>query len=446
VQADLRSEALARLRRRDATIAVFGLGYVGLPLAATLARAGHRVVGVDRDPARVAAVNSGHGHVEGERDAEVAGLVLRGRLCATTRPADAAGADVFAIAVPTPLDTHRVPDLSAVRAALTAILPLLRPGALIVLESTTYPGTCDELVVPAVREAGLEPGLDVFVGYSPERVDPGNLTWRLGNTPKLVAGLTDTCLELTAALYESIVDRVVPLSTLQTAEIAKLFENVFRIVNIALVNEFQELCDEFGVDVWEVIEACATKPYGFMPFYPGPGPGGHCVPVDPFYLTWKAREKGAATEFIELADRVNGRRPAYVVRGVGRLLNERRRSLNGAHVALIGVAYKKNVSDVRESPAVPIIDLLEREGAIVTYHDPHVSALALVGRTLRSQPLTSDYLADQDCVVIVTDHDAIDWRLVRRCSPDVLDTRNVLRRQREPLGLTAYVAEAEGCG
>jgi nucleotide sugar dehydrogenase len=446
VQADLRSEALARLRRRDATVAVFGLGYVGLPLAAALARTGHRVVGVDRDPHRVAAVNSGHGNVEGERDAEVAGLVLRGRLCATTRPADAARADVFAIAVPTPIDHHRVPDLSAVRAALTAILPLLRPGALIVLESTTYPGTCEEVVVPAVREAGLEPGLDVFVGYSPERVDPGNRIWRLDNTPKLVAGLTDTCLELTAALYESVVDRVVPLSTLQTAEIAKLFENVFRIVNIALVNEFQELCDEFGVDVWEVIEACATKPYGFMPFYPGPGPGGHCVPVDPFYLAWKAREKGAATEFIELADRVNGRRPAYVVRGVGQLLNARRRSLNGAHVALLGVAYKKNVSDVRESPAIPIVELLERDGALVTYHDPHVPALSLPGRTLLSQPLTGDYLADQDCVVIVTDHDAIDWRLVRRCSQDVLDTRNVLRRQREPLGLTAYVAEAEGCG
>ena len=417
-----------RLERRRAAIAVLGLGHVGLPLAAALAGAGHSVLGVDSDHERVAEVGAGRSPVEDVAPAALAALLEAGRLRVTTDIGRAAGVDALVIAVPTPIDEHRVPDLSAVRDAVAAAAGMLRPGMLVVLESTTYPGTTEELVVPAVRDRGLRPGVDVSVGYSPERIDPGNRVWRLTNTPKVVSGLTPRCLELTAALYGSIVERVVRVSSLRTAEITKLFENIFRVVNIALVNEFQQICDGFGIDVWEVIDACSTKPYGFMPFHPGPGLGGHCVPVDPFYLAWKARELGIATEFIELAGKVNAQQPSYVVGSVARLLNASRRSVNGSRVALLGVAYKRNVADVRESPAVRIVELLDQAGAEVSYHDPHVPVFAVGERRLQSQPLTADYLAAQDCVLIVTDHDAVDWELVRRCAARVLDTRNALGR------------------
>jgi UDP-N-acetyl-D-glucosamine dehydrogenase len=427
-QSPLKAAALRRLTRRDATVAVVGLGYVGLPLAVAMAAAGHTVVGVDRDPDRVADVMSGRSPIEDVSHAELAAAVAAGCLCATTRIEEVGAPDVVVIAVPTPVDEHRVPDLRAVRAAVAAAAGVLRPGSLLVLESTTYPGTTEELVVSAVRERGLQPGTDVFIGYSPERIDPGNRVWRLANTPKVVAGLTEDCLELTVALYESIVERVVPVSSLRTAEITKLFENIFRVVNIALVNEFQQICDGFGIDVWEVLTACATKPHGFMPFSPGPGLGGHCVPVDPFYLAWKAREKSIATEFIELAGKINAQQPAYVVSSLARLLNQRGQALRGTRVALLGVAYKKNVADVREAPAVRIVELLEQAGADVSYHDPHVPTFAAAGRMMPSQALTEEYLAAQDCVVIITDHDAIDWACVSRCARLVLDTRNALRR------------------
>jgi UDP-N-acetyl-D-glucosamine dehydrogenase len=424
----LGAATLNRLLRRGATVAVIGLGYVGLPLAMALARAGHLVVGVDRDPDRAYAIGAGVSPIEDVDPAELASLLDAGRLRVTTDIEDARGADATLIAVPTPVDEHRVPDLRAVREAVAAASAVLARGSLIVLESTTYPGTTEDLVVPALRARGLHPGHDVFVGYSPERIDPGNRVWRLDNTPKIVAGLTRECLALTTALYESVVERVVPVSSLRSAEITKLFENIFRVVNIALVNEFQQICDGFDIDVWEVLEACATKPYGFMPFSPGPGLGGHCVPVDPCYLAWKAREKGIATEFIELAGKVNAQQAAYVVGRVARLLNERRLPLNGSRVGLLGVAYKKNVADVREAPAVRIVELLDQAGVDVTYHDPHVPLFAAGGRVMRSQPLDAAYLAIQDCMVAVTDHDAIDWELVERHAPLVLDTRGVLRR------------------
>ena len=303
---------------------------------------------------------------------------------------------------------------------------VMRQGALVVLESTTYPGTTEEVVIPAFRSHGFRPGVDIFFGYSPERIDPGNPVWNVTNTPKVVSGLTKDCLEMTVALYSTVVDALVPVSNLKTAEITKLFENVFRIVNIALVNEFQVICDSFGIDVWEVLQACATKPYGFMPFYPGPGLGGHCVPVDPFYLAWKAREKRVNTEFIELAGRINANTPGYVVGKVARTLNLSRKAVNGSRVTLLGVAYKKNTADVRESPAIRIVELLHREGAVVSYHDPHVPAFTVNGLALSSHPCSAEFLAAQDCILVVTDHDAIDWTLVLQYAPMVVDTRNVL--------------------
>jgi len=435
----LKTRTLGRLESRDATVAVVGLGYVGLPLALALAGGGYRVIGIDRDPARVADVNARRSPIDDVSSADLAAALAGGRLQATQSVAEAGDADAVVIAVPTPIDDHRVPDLSAVREAAAAVSEVVSRGSLVVLESTTYPGTTEEVIVPALRARGLAPGHDVFVGYSPERIDPGNRVWRLSNTPKVVAGLTHACLEVTVALYEGVVEQVVPVSSLKTAEITKLFENIFRVVNIALVNEFQQICDGFDIDVWEVLAACATKPYGFMPFRPGPGLGGHCVPVDPFYLAWKAREKGIATEFIELAGKVNAQQPAYVVGAVTRLLNERRLAVKGARVALLGVAYKKNVADVRESPAVRIIELLQRAGAEVSYHDPHVPVFEVAGRVLRSTPLTAEYVAAQDCVLVVTDHDAIDWAMVARRASAVVDTRDALR---QPVVLPA--AEASG--
>jgi UDP-N-acetyl-D-glucosamine dehydrogenase len=295
--------------------------------------------------------------------------------------------------------------------------------------------------LPPFREHGFIPGKDLFVGYSPERIDPGNTTWNVRNTPKVVAGLTRDCLELTISFYGGFVENLVPVSNLRTAEITKLFENIFRIVNIALVNEFQTTCDGFGIDVWEVIDACSTKPFGFMTFQPGPGLGGHCVPVDPFYLAWKAREMNINTEFIELAGRINAGMPKYVLSRIDGLLNAKHQSLNGAHVGVLGVAYKKNTSDTRESPSIPLMELLIASGAQVTYHDPHVPTLSVKGRELRSEALTPRYLGTQDCTVIVADHDSIDWMLVLQYAPTVLDTRNVLGRLR-PESARPAVSEA----
>ncbi len=415
-----------RLKNRQATVCVVGLGYVGLPLAIAIAAAGHRVIGIDKSQHTATSIQSGRAHIEGIDDQELARLVGEGRLLATSDFAAAADADVAVIAVPTPIDEYRLPDLSYVRAAVQELATRLKPGTLLVLESTTYPGTTEEVVLPELRARDLVPGRDIFVAYSPERIDPGNETWTLSNTPKVVSGFSSDCLELAMNFYGGFVANLVPVSNLRTAEITKLFENIFRCVNIALVNEFQQICDGFGIDVWEVIAACSTKPYGYMPFYPGPGLGGHCVPVDPFYLAWKAREKRVSTEFIELAGRVNASMPSYVVGKVSALLNSRRRSLNGARVALLGVAYKKNSSDVRESPAIRLIELLQERGAVVSYHDPYVPALE--APVLASHPLTAEFLAAQDCAVVVTDHDAIDWGLVLQFSPIILDTRNALGR------------------
>jgi UDP-N-acetyl-D-glucosamine dehydrogenase len=425
-----KAELAAKIENRQAKVVVVGLGYVGLPLAVAIAGAGHKVVGIDLNPAKVSLVNQGRCDIEDVDVSVLESLVTSGRLSASSDYQAAADADIAVVAVPTPIDEHRVPDLTAVRGAAEALAASVPAGCLVILESTTYPGTTEEEFLPPFRNRGLVPGKDMFVGYSPERIDPGNATWNVRNTPKVVSGLTRDCLDLTISFYGGFIDKLVPVSSLRTAEITKLFENIFRIVNIALVNEFQTICDGFGIDVWEVIDACATKPFGYMPFKPGPGLGGHCVPVDPFYLAWKAREMNINTEFIELAGRINAGMPKYVLSRIDRLLNQKHQSLNGAHVAVLGVAYKQNTSDVRESPSIPLTDLLIAAGALVTYHDPHVPVLSVRGKELKSEPLTPRYLATQDCVVIVADHDAIDWTLVLQYSPTVLDTRNVLGRLR----------------
>jgi UDP-N-acetyl-D-glucosamine dehydrogenase len=373
-------------------------------------------------------VNQGCSHIGDVSDATLGALVARGRLSASGSYDAVREADVTVIAVPTPIDEHRTPDLSFVRAAVDSVASVIRPGSLVVLESTTYPGTTEEVVVPALRQRGFSPGEDVFVGYSPERIDPGNRRYTLSNTAKVVSGLSERCLDLMVTFYASFVETVVAVSNLRTAEMTKLFENIFRIVNIALVNELQMTCDRFGIDVWEVIDACSTKPYGYMPFYPGPGLGGHCVPVDPFYLAWKAREVRGQTEFIELAGRINSTVPEYVVGKIVKALNGKRAPLSGSRVGLLGVAYKKNTSDVRESPAIPIVEQLLDGGAVVTYHDPHVPAFKVNGDTLHSQPLTEDYLRAQDCMVVVADHDAMEWALILRHVGTVVDTRNALKR------------------
>jgi UDP-N-acetyl-D-glucosamine dehydrogenase len=435
---------LEKLNQRSASVAVVGLGYVGLPLACALADAGHNVVGIDLSPDKVSGINSGRSHIEDVPPSKIKHLLNERRLRATSEFDQARKADVVIIAVPTPIDEHRVPDLSFVRSAALSLAKVVSRGSLVVLESTTYPGTTEEILVTAFKDQGYRPGDDLFIGYSPERIDPGNRDWNLSNTPKVVSGLTKTCLELVVALYSSIAKTLVPVSNIRTAEIEKLFENIFRGVNIALVNEFQIICDAFGIDVWEVIQACSTKPYGYMTFYPGPGLGGHCVPVDPFYLAWKARQLNVNTEFIELSGRVNAGMPEYVVHKVDQLLNARQRALNGAKVGLLGVAYKKNSSDVRESPAIKIVELLLKEGAVVTYHDPHVQSLRVNDGVINSEAVLEDFLGHQDCAVVVTDHDSIDWTKVLEFAPMIVDTRNVMGRLKQPSVRSSSATRAEG--
>lgn len=433
-----KDDLLDKLNRRSATIGVVGLGYVGLPLACAFAEAGHRVIGIDLSIDKVDGISAGQSHIEDVPPSQIKRLVQEQRLRATSEYEAVRNADVVIIAVPTPIDEHRVPDLSHVRSAALNLANVVSRGSLVVLESTTYPGTTEEILVPPFVDRGFLPGVDLFIGYSPERIDPGNRDWGLTNTPKVVSGLTASCLQLVQALYSSITKSLVPVSNIRTAEIEKLFENIFRGVNIALVNEFQVICDAFDIDVWEVIQACSTKPFGYMTFHPGPGLGGHCVPVDPFYLAWKARQLNVNTEFIELSGRVNASMPEYVVNKIDQVLNAKQRSLNRAKVGLLGVAYKRNSSDVRESPAIKIIELLLKEGAIVTYHDPHVASLRVDGHELHSEGVLEEFLAAQDCAVIVADHDSIDWTKVLEFAPNLVDTRNVIGRVRPPSVKSSY--------
>ena len=423
----LADKLAARIEQRTARVTVVGLGYVGLPLAETFALGGYPVLGFDIDQTKIAKLLRGEsyiGHISAERVKE---LVQSGRFDATSDPGRFAEADAIIICVPTPLGEAREPDLSYIVHTGEAILPFLRAGQLIVLESTTYPGTTEDLLQPILEKNGLKAGRDFFLAYSPEREDPGNRDFATRNIPKVVGGLDETSRHLAVALYTPIVDGVVPVSSTRVAEACKILENTYRAVNIALVNELKQVFDVMGIDVWEVIAAAKTKPFGFQAFYPGPGLGGHCIPIDPFYLTWIARKYGLNTRFIELAGEINTSMPRYVVDRVAEALNDDSKAVKGSRVCVLGVAYKKDVDDPRESPAFEIMEMLQARGAELSYNDPHVPSLPRMRQhalRLDSTPLTPEFLAAQDCLLIVTDHSAYDYFTIVKYAQLVVDTRN----------------------
>jgi UDP-N-acetyl-D-glucosamine dehydrogenase len=414
-----------RIERREARIGVIGLGYVGLPLAVEFARAGFDVTGFDVDAAKVAAISAGHSYIPDVGQQDLAAMVEAGRLRASTDMSRLRDMDAIDICVPTPLRKTRDPDLSYVVQAVDAVKAQLRPGQLIILESTTYPGTTEEVVRPALEEGGLRAGIDVHLAFSPERVDPGNVSFGTRTIPKVVGGTTPACTALAAALYGTVMTSVVPVSSTRVAEMVKLLENTFRAVNIGLVNEIALMSHRMGIDVWEVIEAARTKPFGFMAFYPGPGLGGHCIPIDPFYLSWKARQSGFECRFIHLAGQVNGSMPAHVVERIGDALNSHQKPINGSRIHLFGVAYKKDVSDTRESPALDVLELLHRRGALLSYTDPYVPEIEHGGRRLTSIP-EHEASAGIDCAVICTDHAVFDYAAMPSRFPLVVDTRHAL--------------------
>jgi UDP-N-acetyl-D-glucosamine dehydrogenase len=435
----MKKQELARkIASADCTVAVIGLGYVGLPLAVEFARAGFKVVGYDVNERTVKSLNSGKSHIQDVSDADVAGMIAKGRFEATTDGARLGEVDAVSIAVPTPLGKTRDPDMTYVQAAAATVAKYAKPGMLVVLESTTYPGTTREILMPMLEERGFQIGVDLFLAFSPERVDPGNPTYNTKNTPKVVGGITPACTELATMLYRKSVDTVVPVSSTETAELVKLLENTFRCVIIGLVYVLAIICVKLGVNVWEVIEAAATKPFGFMKFTPGPGIGGHCIPLDPHYLAWKMRTLNYKTRFIDLASEINIEMPAIVAEKVAHALNGQKKAVNGSKVLIVGVAYKRDIDDVRESPALDIIRLLESHGAVVSYHDPHVPTIREHGESRASVPLTPQAVAEADAVVIVTDHRGIDYRMLADKARVIVDTRNAMA------GVDGPVARGDG--
>ena len=421
-------EFLDRIEKRSLHVGVMGLGYVGLPLAIAFSKAGFRVTGLDIDEERVAKVGAGESFIGDVDNTELSEQVESGRLSAATDMGVIADLDVVSICVPTPLNKTRDPDVSFILAAAEQLELHFHPGMLVVMESTTYPGTTEEILLPRLSANGSEPGKDFFLAYSPERIDPGNETYTLTNTPKIVGGYTSTCGDVAEAFFGTIVDKVHRVSSCRAAEMVKLLENTFRSVNIALVNEVAMMCDRLEIDTWDVIDAAATKPFGYMPFYPGPGLGGHCIPVDPHYLTWKVRMLDYQARLVELASEINAAMPEHVVRKVADVLNEHSKSVRGSRILVLGVAYKRDIDDVRESPALDIIRLLAARGAEVEYSDPHVAVLSDGFET----PLTSldgvpEACADFDCVVVCTDHQAFDWPAIIESASVLVDTRNVTR-------------------
>ncbi len=407
-------------------IAIIGAGYVGLPLAVAFAEVGRSVVCVDTDARKVQAITAGHSYIEDVASGQVAEMVAGGRLSASADYAVCADADAILICLPTPLSTNREPDLSIITAATWKIAAQLRRGHLVVLESTTYPGTSREVLLPILESNGLRGGVDFHLAMSPERIDPGRTDFTIRTTPKIVGGLTSACTERATALYEACVDTLVPVSSCEAAELTKLLENIFRSVNIALVNELAMLCNRMHLNVWEVVDAAATKPYGFMPFKPGPGLGGHCLPIDPFYLSWRARQFDFPTEFIELAGKVNQHMPYYCAERVAEALNEHGKAVRGSSVLILGVAYKGDVGDMRESPALKLIELLHARGADISYHDPHVPSLAEEDMLLESRELTDDAVQSADIVCVVTAHSSVDHERVADHARLVMDFRNVI--------------------
>ena len=413
---------------RSATIAIIGVGYVGLPLAVEFGRVGFKVTGIDIDPVKIETVNAGKSDVDDVKDYQVKELTDLKRLKCTDDFSVLKGIDCVAIAVPTPLNKTKDPDVSSILSAVAEIRKYLQPGQLIVLESTTYPGTTEELIKPMLEEVNLKVGKDIFLAFSPERVDPGNAKYRTHNTPKVVGGTTPNCLKVAKTLYKQVITEVVTVSSTKAAEMVKLLENTFRSVNIGLVNEVALMCDRLQIDVWEVIDAAATKPFGFLPFYPGPGLGGHCIPIDPHYLSWKLRSLNYYARFIELAGDINSRMPEYVVEKINAALNSQKKSLQGSKVLLLGIAYKKDIADVRESPALDIMKILQQKGAHVTYNDPYVPEIALDdGKKSKSVELNSKLLMSADCVAIISDHSKYNFQWIVDKANVVVDTRNATK-------------------
>jgi UDP-N-acetyl-D-glucosamine dehydrogenase len=424
----------SKIETRQATAAVIGLGYVGLPLAMEIAAAGFKVVGIDLDHGKIAALNQGKSYIQDVPDQTIADTINAGKFTATYDFSALRDVDTVSICVPTPLSKSRDPDISFILSATEEIRKYLHPGQLIVLESTTYPGTTDELIVPELENSGLKVGSDFYVAFSPERIDPGNVSFNTHNTPKIVGGITPQCTEIARLFYSAFIERVIPVSSTKCAEMVKLLENTFRSVNIGLVNEIALMCNKMDIDVWEVIRAAATKPFGFMPFYPGPGLGGHCIPIDPFYLSWKARASGFEARFIELAGYVNGHMPDHVVDLVGEALNRHGQSFRGSRVLVVGVAYKSDIDDVRESPSLDIMEKLRERGAVIEYSDPYVPTLEFAGKKLESAELTPARLRRYDCVVIATAHKGFPLDEILEHARAIVDTRNALRgRQSEKI-------------
>jgi UDP-N-acetyl-D-glucosamine dehydrogenase len=442
----MKAQLLKKIDDRSAVVGIVGLGYVGLPLAMEFAKAGFKVIGYDVSQRVVELLNRGESHIQDVPAADVAEAVRAGRFIATAEESRLRECDGISIAVPTPLSKTRDPDMSYVLSAADAIQRQAHPGMVVVLESTTYPGTTRELLQPRMEAAGLTVGDDVFLAFSPERVDPGNEKWHTKNTPKVLGGMTPACVEIAKAFYEACIDTVVPVSSPEAAELVKLLENTFRAVNIGMVNELAIICDRLGVDVWEVINAAATKPFGFMKFTPGPGIGGHCIPLDPHYLAWKMRTLNYKTRFIDLASEINSAMPDFVVEKVSRALNDDRKSVNGSRILILGVAYKSNIDDMRESPALDIIRLLEHRGAEVVFHDPHVAKYREDGHERHGVALTADELQSADAVVVVTDHKAIDYQLVVDHAAVVVDTRNALAKTRQSRSRVVALSSLDGSG
>jgi UDP-N-acetyl-D-glucosamine dehydrogenase len=427
---DMKAKLISKAEDRSALMGVIGLGYVGLPLAVEFAAAGYKVVGFDVSEKAVAGINRGESHIQDVPTGRLNELVSAGLIEATTAMDRLSEVDLVSICVPTPLSKTKDPDVSFVIAASESVARTIRAGQVVVLESTTYPGTTRELLLPSIESHGFKVGHDVFLAFSPERVDPGNPTWQTRNTPKVIGGITEQCRDVVMALYEPAFETLVPVESPEAAELVKLLENTFRSINIGLVNEMAIVCDKLGVDVWDVIDAASTKPFGFMKFTPGPGLGGHCIPIDPHYLAWKMRGLNYKTRFIDVASEVNSEMPAFWVRKVAERLNEDAKALRGSKVLVLGVAYKPDIDDVRESPALDIVRLLRQQGAVVQYHDPYIPELTEDGEVLTSVEFSTELVKAADCVIIVTDHSAIDYASVGELAQQVVDTRNALKRKR----------------
>lgn len=423
---------LEKIEKHEAIVCIIGMGYVGLPLAIEFCRAGYRVYGYDINEEKIRSLKSGVSYVDDIKDDELKPHIISERLIPTSDESVIGFSDVVIIAVPTPLNKTKDPDISYILDATEKIKNNIHPAMMVILESTTYPGTTEEVILPALESTGLKVGRDFFLAFSPERVDPGNQHYKIHNTPKVVGGVTESCTLLASALYLGPIEKIYPISSAKAAEMVKLLENTFREINIAMVNEMAIMCDLLKVDIWEIIEAAKTKPFGFMPFYPGPGLGGHCIPIDPHYLSWKLRTVNYYARFIELAGDINSNMPRYVVRKTMEFLNEVKKPLNGSKVLILGVAYKRNISDVRESPALDIIELLEERGAHVIYNDPYVPFIHFKGEKRYSVELNEETLKSADIVIIVTDHSVYNYDWIVENSNLVFDTRNATKGSKKP--------------